>query len=67
MKIITGIITVLLLSGCATEQQAQSIAMASAQAHCAAAGLQFVYAKTDKVPGAVPGLVTDVTVSGYCK
>lgn len=64
---IAALFSALVLAGCATEDQAQIIALNGATAHCASEGKQFVYNKTEKVPGAVPGLVTNVTVSGYCK
>lgn len=56
-----------LLAGCATEDQAQRVAIATASQHCAAEGKSFVYRRTDKTPGAVPGFITDVTVSGTCQ
>lgn len=55
----------LLVTGCATEEQAQSTALGQAVAHCVSEGKQFVYSKTTKTPGDA-GIITHVTVSGYC-
>lgn len=56
----------LLSYGCASEEQAKSTAMNAAAQHCSAEGKQFVYGNTVKTPGAVPDLVSYVSVSGYC-
>lgn len=65
MKTLIAVAAVLLLSAC-TPQQSENVATAMATQHCASEGKQFVYADTASAPSNIP-LVTNVTVTGYCK
>ena len=59
-----ALLACLLLSACASEEQAQQTATTLAQAQCARGGHRFVPVSVTKTPA---GLLTDVTVSGTCQ